>query len=658
MPELTPELIVDSLTIREIRINPDGSHLAFVVAPTGQPDPHAMSAIWITRTDSQSKPVKLTAGIARDHSPRWTSAGDALYFLSDRQNPGAFQIYCIALTGGEAKVVNNWETSVAAVHPVPGTPFLAFLASDPEPLAANQRKEARDDADVYGERWAPHRLRLLDVETQTVDTIDGLGDRHIAEVAPSPNGDQLAVLAWPTPEIDNAYRGAELLVVDVRSRTVRPVCQLPTGGEQLLWGGDSDNLVFLSHRFPDQRGGKSIYAVDAADGTSRRLGDGLAACPTRLAAAGRMSFVLIADGLDSWIGRVDFDSGQVHHETVLSGGAWELSCSTHGKTVAVARSFPNDRGNVWAANVGKPLRRLTDLNPQLSTVVWGQQERLVWNAPDGLEIQGLLILPVEAERGDGPFPLVTLVHGGPYRRYADTMQLDWNQWGQWLAAAGYAVFLPNPRGGLGRGHDFADRVAGAVGTDDWTDITAGIDQLVAKGIADPARLAIGGWSQGGFMTAWAVGQTNRFKAGIMGAGVSDWGMMVATSDLPHFEAMLGGSAGWEGPGPHRHDALSPISFSRNVTTPVLILHGVEDARVPVSQGRFFARALREHGVPCDLVVYPREGHNIRERQHQLDLLHRVRDWIERWLGSGHASDHRGRDHSPVAAAPAFVIQAS
>jgi dipeptidyl aminopeptidase/acylaminoacyl peptidase len=207
------------------------------------------------------------------------------------------------------------------------------------------------------------------------------------------------------------------------------------------------------------------------------------------------------------------------------------------------------------------------------------------------------------------------------------------------------VLLPNPRGGSGRGHDFADRVAGAVGMEDWGDIEAGIDHLVAEGIADPERLGIGGWSQGGFMTAWAVGQTRRFKLGIMGAGVSDWRMMVATSDLPHFEMMLGGSAGWEGVGPHRHDALSPISFAATVTTPVLILHGAEDAWVPVSQGRFFARALHEHGVPCELVVYPREPHGIRERNHQLDLLHRVRAWVERWLGPGWKPDQSFSTHA-------------
>jgi dipeptidyl aminopeptidase/acylaminoacyl peptidase len=117
----------------------------------------------------------------------------------------------------------------------------------------------------------------------------------------------------------------------------------------------------------------------------------------------------------------------------------------------------------------------------------------------------------------------------------------------------------------------------------------------------------------------------------MGAGVCDWGLMVAESDVPHFEGDLGGSFGWEGIGPHQHDQLSPISYAHQVKTPVLILHGANDARVPVGQARYFARALEHFSVPYELVIYPREGHPIEERNHQIDLLERTRSWFQRWL---------------------------
>jgi dipeptidyl aminopeptidase/acylaminoacyl peptidase len=160
---------------------------------------------------------------------------------------------------------------------------------------------------------------------------------------------------------------------------------------------------------------------------------------------------------------------------------------------------------------------------------------------------------------------------------------------------------------------------------------AAVDAMVERGIADPRRLGIGGWSQGGFMSAWAVTQTRRFKAAIVGAGPTDWGVMAATSDLPTFERSLGGSVPWDGVGPHRHAQLSPLSFARDVTTPVLILHGQNDARVPLNQAISFHRALRDIGATAELVVYPREPHGIAERAHQIDLLKRVRAWYNRWL---------------------------
>jgi dipeptidyl aminopeptidase/acylaminoacyl peptidase len=246
-------------------------------------------------------------------------------------------------------------------------------------------------------------------------------------------------------------------------------------------------------------------------------------------------------------------------------------------------------------------------------------------------LDGLLILPAGRSRDEGPFPLVTLVNGGPYSRYADAFALNAVDCGQWLATAGYAVFLPNPRGGSGHGQAFAATVAGAVGGDEWTDILTGIDLLVEQGVAAPERLGISGWSHGGFMAAWAIGQTNRFKAAMMGAGISDWGMQAGTGDWGAIDAALGGSTGWDGPGPHVHDRHSPISYASRISTPVLILHGEEDTNVPLGQAIHFHRALRHFGVEHEFVVYPREGHGLRERTHQIDALRRLRAWYDRWL---------------------------
>jgi dipeptidyl aminopeptidase/acylaminoacyl peptidase len=216
--------------------------------------------------------------------------------------------------------------------------------------------------------------------------------------------------------------------------------------------------------------------------------------------------------------------------------------------------------------------------------------------------------------------------------WADELMVAWWSFGQWLAAAGFAVFSPNPRGSQGRGRAFAAAVAGAVGQEEWTDILAGLDDLVAAGVADPARLGIAGWSHGGFMAAWAVTQTDRFRAAMMGEGVADWAMQVAAGDFGREEVAYGGSFGWEGPEPHRHDQLSPISYASNVTTPVLILRNEGDTNVPVGQAMYFHRALMQFGAEHDLVIYPGENHVLAERAHQIDGLERVRSWFTRWLG--------------------------
>jgi dipeptidyl aminopeptidase/acylaminoacyl peptidase len=255
-------------------------------------------------------------------------------------------------------------------------------------------------------------------------------------------------------------------------------------------------------------------------------------------------------------------------------------------------------------------------------------EPLVCEAPDGTRLDGVVLRPVGAA-GEGPWPTAVIVHGGPYGRTGLTSNTHPLRWAQLLAQHGYAVVMPNYRGGLGRGHDFAVAARGTMGTVEWDDVLATVDAAVEAGIADPDRLGIGGWSQGGFLTAWAVTATERFKVGVMGAGVSDWSMMSATSDLEVFESALGGSRPWDGPGPHHAALGSPISYAARRTTPLLMLHGADDARVPHSQAEAFRRALAGQDAPVELVTYPREPHGVRERGHQVDLQRRVLTWFDR-----------------------------
>lgn len=657
MAGLSAEMIVDGRVPSDPQVAPDGRHVAFVVALLGRREEEAQSAIWLARTDGSTAPRQVTAGLVEDRMPRWSPDGAWLYFLSDRAERSKAQLHRLPLAGGEAEPLTDWKPGIAGIVPLPDGRTVAVLAPDPPTEQEERRERERDDAQVFGERWPLVRLRLLDLGSRELRLLDGhgLADRHVAGVAPfagvapSPDGAQLAVATWPTPELDNWTGPSEISLIGIASGEVRLVCQLPAGVVALTWDRGGRRLIALSYAAGGGVSGTALFTIDTAEGGSRLLTADLAACPTGLCRGGDADpLITVAAGLDTTIEHLDSGSDELRRVSHHLGDLSSPSASADGQVVAALRSTANEPTEVWVGPPAGPFRRLTNLRPELREIEWGRQERLAWTSADGLAIDGLLILPPGKGRVDGPFPLITIVHGGPYGRFADSFQLSWAPSGQWLATAGYAVLLPNPRGGMGHGQRFAACVAGAVGIDDWGDIVAGIDTLIAQGVADPNRLGIGGWSQGGFMTAWAVGQTNRFRAGVMGAGVSDWGMMVAESDLPHFEARCGGSTGWEGPGPHRHDALSPVSFVGRVKTPVLILHGERDERVLVSQGRFFARGLREGGVPHQLVVYPREPHGLRERNHQLDALRRTRTWFDRWLRPAQSSNSTGGSAGPEA----------
>ncbi|AWS42515.1 S9 family peptidase [Streptosporangium sp. 'caverna'] len=639
-PELTAELIVDGAVPLRPVISPDGRWVAYAVTPTGMREKHPVSALWVAAADGSSPPRKLTAGTANDSAPRWTPDSGSLLFTSDRMEPGTSQLHRISLDGGEAEALTTWKSGISDHLPLGDAHRIAVIAAD-EPTAEDERRRIeRDDAKVWGERVAYDRLRLLDLGTGELRVVDGLGDRHVVEVAQRPDGGPLAVISWACPELDSSASAAALHVVDPATGAVYDLGRIAWQACSPTWWNVHDvwHVAYLAVTPPGTVGGLAVFdvTVPAGDtaGEHRNLTAGMAVCPTDLAqVADGPPLALFADGLDTAIYRLDPEAQRFERVSTRDGGVDSLTVSRSGEVVAALASTAYEPMDVHAGPPAGPLIRLSDTRPELRRIRWGTQERLSYKAGDGLDLDGLLILPAGKRRQDGPFPLVTLVHGGPDDRHTDEFNGRSFPPGQWLATAGYAVFLPNPRGGWGHGHAFAAAVAGKVGMEEWTDITDGIDLLIAEGVADPDRLGIGGASHGGFMAAWAIGQTDRFKAALMDAGISDWGMLVATGEQATWEVELGGSAGWEGPGPHRHDRLSPISFASKINTPVLILHGENDTSVPLSQSIFFHRALRHFGVEHEFVVYPREGHSFRERNHRVDLLRRTRAWFDRWLGA-------------------------
>jgi dipeptidyl aminopeptidase/acylaminoacyl peptidase len=273
---------------------------------------------------------------------------------------------------------------------------------------------------------------------------------------------------------------------------------------------------------------------------------------------------------------------------------------------------------------------LTRLNPQIESLTLGQVEPVKWASNDGTEIEGLLVYPVGYQTG-ARYPLLTYIHGGPEGAYTKGFNTNWSAFPQVYAGAGYAVFMPNFRGSSNYGAKFAQSNAKLVGKVDYEDILSGIDNLIKLGVADESRLAVAGWSYGGYMSGWIIGHTDRFKCAAYGAGLSNAVSYWGTADIIHQRERLHGGTPWEAR--KMFDEQSPLTYLTNVKTPTLIFHGEKDERVPLGQSLETYRTLKRLGVTTQLIIYPDQGHGILTPSYQLDKMRREFAWIDKYMAA-------------------------
>ena len=615
---------------------PDGSRVAFVVRDWAADQPKPVARIWMAPLDGGDA-TAITAGPGNDTHPRWSPDGQQLAFLSTRdgdKDGGKAQIYLTPADGETPRRLCTLPNGVESFAWSPDGTRIALLTWE--------GAEPTQDPKVI----APDRHRRLWTVAVTSDqpspvTPDNL---TIWEYAWSPDGQQFAVYYSAGPGETDWYRG-QVGVVPAAGGAVRRLTELTRQAAALAWSPDGGRIAYISGEWSD-RGlvGGEVFVIPVVGGEARNLTPGVEFSPSwvRWFPDGRRLLYTGWDGVGHTVGLLNAEDGALttlSRDVIIGGGGWpRLATSPDLRTLATHSSDRLHPPEVWAgaltddgANMRIEWRQLTHLNRLTrETLQLAPAEVISWESADGWRIEGLFTRPTAARRGDPP-PLVVMVHGGPSAAW----QQDWRggvMWAQLCASAGFAVLQPNIRGGMGRGVAFADAVLGDPGGKDFQDILSGIDSLVTHGQVDGERVGILGWSYGGFMTAWAVSQTGatrRFKAAMMGAGVCDYHSFHAQTNIPDWDMRILAADPLKQPEAYR--ARSALTFAGTITTPTLILHGEQDPCVPVNQAYAFHRALLERAVPTELVVYPREGHGLMERDHVRDMDERIVRWFEMYL---------------------------
>jgi dipeptidyl aminopeptidase/acylaminoacyl peptidase len=615
--EVTPELTMELLRPGEVALSPDGSRIAFTVSASFREKGKGIETrLWSGEVDGELQPGE--AGVL----PRFSPDGARLAYASDSGHEGRLSV---RVDGAELGEIPG---SVEGLAWSPDGSSLLVLAADlgADMAGAQSAKKIEEagaeepDPKVFRPARFWRRLWLVDASSGKTRDVTPEGV-NVFEFGWA--GGKAAAVCTDEPS-ESAWYDAWIGLIDLDDRSVErvytPKWQLQS--PRISPGG----RVAFVEGFSSDRG--------TLTGTVHVAGQGPIALELHA------TWIDFADddtlwvagwrGAGSFAGRVKLDGSFEE----LAGGemtigprfAPSVAPSADGSRVAAAWESADEPLEVVLFEDGER-RTLTSLNaevaPKLATIEWRAYR---WTSFDGLEIEGLLGLP--RDRLEGPLPLVVDVHGGPTGSWSWQFAPAYG-FPQLLTSAGYAVLLPNVRGSVGWGPEFAEANLGDMGGGDLQDILTGIDALAADGIVDERRVAIAGGSYGGFMACWAVTQTDRFAAALPFAVVTDWVSFHFTTNIGQFDRLYLQADPYDASG--EYTRRSPLYHAAKCTTPTLIVHGEDDLCTPLGQALEFHNALVEAGCETELVVFPREGHGWSERGHQVEAWNRIRDWLARHL---------------------------
>ncbi|MFY9608850.1 MAG: S9 family peptidase [Blastocatellia bacterium] len=639
-------------TVLDPQVSPEGNWVAYTVRTLDMKEDKRNSHVWMTSWDG-ARTLQLTSSKDSESSPRWSPDGQYLAFLSGRGSDEEIdQVWLMNRAGGEAERMTELKGGVSDLVWSPDSRRLALVVKDPDPEAVDKEKDKekgkekdkktpkpividrfqfKEDETGYLDNRRQH-IFLLDLASRKAEALTP-GNYNESQPSWSPDGSTIAFVSKRGPDPDRTdnfdiyviepkvgaaarqlttYKGAD---ADPEWYS-RPAWSPDGKSIAYIQGGASDLIYYAVHQ---------LAVISVAGGQARLVASSLDRNMTRphWSADGASIYFVLEDNRNEHLARVSAAGGPV--QRVADGrrvvGAFDVSKT--GK-LALLSSTPNEPDEVFALD-GRELRRLTHHNDELfAKMKFGAVEEISFKSKDGAAINGFVVKPPDYQ-SDKRYPTILRIHGGPVSQFDNSFFFEW----QMLAARGYVVVGANPRGSSGRGEAFSKAIWADWGNKDAQDVLAAVDYAVAQGVADPAKLGVGGWSYGGMLTNYVIAQDTRFKAACSGSSISNIIAGYGTDQyIREYEAELGtpwkNLAGWM-------KVSFPFLHADRIVTPVLFLCGDKDFNVPLLNSEQMYQALRSLSRDTQLVIYPGEFHEITKPTYQRDRLERYLAWYDKYL---------------------------
>jgi dipeptidyl aminopeptidase/acylaminoacyl peptidase len=627
---ITPEIIADLRNVSEVAISPNGNDIAYVVRVPGEDVSGMQKGVLmiVPKTGGASKII-----LDKTYNPSsisWSNDGKNIYFIMRDSVKKTNQINMVQISNKEVIQITSGE-SIKKYAFSPNGKYLLLLYTDPKTEQEKVNEKNKKDWVVMDQNYKYDRLYITDATASIPPKKLFEKNLSVSEFIWSPDNTTIIFRGAEKPTVDYGMMYERIYRVNVTGGEPQIICETEGKLGSMDVSPDGKMLAFcgavdISDPLP-----QSVFLVPVKGGEPKNLTEKLEASVTDIKWTSNSTLIAHAvEGCYSSLKKIDTKTGK--HINAYSKGVIIRAMSLHIKTGAMAfsASTPQHPYEVFSGTITGGLKKLTDHNSELNKIKLSKQEVISWTAPDGWKIEGILTYPINYRAGT-KYPLLLQIHGGP----EGVSTNGWNTRAvypvQWYAAHGYFVLEPNYRGSQGRGVDFAKGNHNDLGGKEFDDILAGIDYLVNKGMVDKDKIGTGGFSYGGYLSAWAATKHSaRFKVAVMGAGISNWISFSGTTEIIHENSLVHWNLWW-------YDNMdlvwerSPLAHINNAKTPVMIVHGNADTRVPLSQSEEMYNALKLKKVHTQLIVYQRQPHGLLEREAQIDYMNRTLDWFNDYL---------------------------